>query len=365
LEDANTVVSDYFANRKTRVANSAELRASQKLPVNNEPFVSVVTPVYNGEPYLGECIESVLAQDYTNWEYIIVNNCSTDCTLGIANRYASLDARVRVLTNPTFVDAIRNHNIAVASISPGSKYCKVVSADDCLMACALRKMVQFAMEHPTVGIVGSYQQSKDGIKWKGLAEDVTVVSGREACRMHLLNHVYVFGSPTSVLYRSDLIRRTASFFPHLDPHADTSACFRCLRDCDFGFVHEVLSKERVHDAQISSRVREMEAGTPELLDLVDQYGPLYLTEDELLKRREEAVAAYYVMLGRAALKMAAREFWQFHKRKLAKLGYPLDWRRLILEIGKKFATELRNPKAAFRKFERALDERTGCGIKLV
>src|SRR4029077_184371 len=227
-----------------------------------------------------------------------------------------------------------------------------------LMPCALRKMVQFAMEHPTVGIVGSYQQSKDGIKWKGLAEDVTVVSGREACRMHLLNRVYVFGSPTSVLYRSDLIRRTASFFPHFQPHADTSACFGCLRDCDFGFVHEVLSKERVHDAQISSRVRKLEAGTPELLDLVDQYGPFYLTEDELLKRREEAVAAYYVMLGRAALKMAGRAFWQFHKRKLDELGYPLNRRRLLAEVITKASQELRRPIAALRKFECVLAQRT-------
>jgi hypothetical protein len=227
-------------------------------------------------------------------------------------------------------------------------------------------MVELAEAHPKVGIVGSYQQSKDGIKWKGLAEDVTVVSGRGACRMHLLDHVYVFGSPTSVLYRSDVIRRTASFFPHFEPHADTSACFRCLRDCDFGFVHEVLSKERVHDGQISSRVRKLEAGTPELLDLVDQYGPFYLTEDELLKRREEAVAAYYMMLASVALKMGGgREFWQFHKRKLAKLGYQFDWRRLVLGIGKKFAAELRNPIAAFRKFERVLAERSRRGVKLV
>jgi hypothetical protein len=214
--------------------------------------------------------------------------------------------------------------------------------------------------------VGSYQRSNDEIKWKGLPEDTTVISGREACRMHLLNSVYVFGSPTSVLYRSDLIRRTASFFPHLEPHADTSACFRCLRECDFGFVHEVLSKERVHEAQISSRVRKLEAGTPELLDLVDQYGRFYLTEDELLKRRAEAVAAYYMMLASVALKMGGgREFWQFHKRKLAKLGYQFDWRRLVLEIGRRFGIELRNPIAAFRKFERVLAERSRRAIKLV
>ena len=49
-----------------------------------QPLVSVLTPVYNGEPYLGECIESVLNQTYQNFEYIIVNNCSKDRTLEIA-----------------------------------------------------------------------------------------------------------------------------------------------------------------------------------------------------------------------------------------------------------------------------------------
>lgn len=333
--------------------------------MDNKPFVSVVTPVYNGEPYLGECIESVLAQDYTNWEYVIVNNCSTDCTLGIANRYASLDPRVRVLTNPTFVDAIRNHNIAVASISSSSKYCKVVSADDWITPDCLARMVELAEAHPKVGIVGSYQRSNDEIKWKGLPEDTTVISGREACRIHFLNRIYVFGSPTTVLYRSELIRRRPSFYPHSEPHADTSACFASLGDCDFGFVHEVLSHERVHEAQISSRVHKLEANTPALIDMLHRYGPLYLTEGELVKRQEEVLASYYVMLGRTALQMTGREFWQFHKRKLAKLGYPLDWRRLVLEIGKKFATELRNPIAAFRKFERVLAERTGREIKLV
>ena len=52
----------------------------------NLPFVSVVTPVYNGEKYLNECIECVLSQTYKNFEYIIQNNASTDRTLEIAHK---------------------------------------------------------------------------------------------------------------------------------------------------------------------------------------------------------------------------------------------------------------------------------------
>ncbi|MCB0227477.1 MAG: glycosyltransferase, partial [Anaerolineae bacterium] len=53
-----------------------------------QPLVSVVTPVYNTDKYLADCIESVLAQSYDNWEYVIINNCSTDRSLEIAQRYA-------------------------------------------------------------------------------------------------------------------------------------------------------------------------------------------------------------------------------------------------------------------------------------
>jgi glycosyltransferase involved in cell wall biosynthesis len=78
----------------------------------NEPLVSVVTPVYNGETYLAECIESVLAQTYSNWDYLILNNCSTDGTLGIAEEYARRDKRIRIQSNETLLPIIANHNKA-------------------------------------------------------------------------------------------------------------------------------------------------------------------------------------------------------------------------------------------------------------
>ena len=120
------------------------------------PLVSVLTPVYNGEQYLAECIESVINQKYSNWEYIIVNNCSTDRTIEIALEYAKKDSRIRVENNRKFVCCEENHNIAFRLISNESKYCKVVSADDWIYPECLIKLVDVAERNSKVGIVASY-----------------------------------------------------------------------------------------------------------------------------------------------------------------------------------------------------------------
>ena len=69
------------------------------MSTSKQPLVSVVTPVYNGATDLAQCIESVLAQTFPHWEYIIVNNHSTDGTLEIAERFARMDERIHVYSN--------------------------------------------------------------------------------------------------------------------------------------------------------------------------------------------------------------------------------------------------------------------------
>src|SRR6266849_6791651 len=127
-------------------------RSAQIMGVNDQPLVSVITPVYNGDQYLRECIESVLAQTYSNWVYTIVNNCSTDGTLAIAGEYAQRDKRIRIYSNDSLLDIIANHNRAFRLISADSKYCKVVSADDWLFPECLTKMVGVAEANPSVGL---------------------------------------------------------------------------------------------------------------------------------------------------------------------------------------------------------------------
>ena len=120
------------------------------------PLVSIVTPVYNNAQHLEECIESVLAQTYANWDCTIVDNCSSDGSAEIARRFAEKDPRIRVSENKRFLRALANHNAALRYISPASRYCKVVFGDDWIFPECLEKMVSLAEKHPSVGIVGAY-----------------------------------------------------------------------------------------------------------------------------------------------------------------------------------------------------------------
>src|SRR5690242_17822584 len=146
---------------------------------STQPLVSVLTPVYNGAEFLSECIESVLAQTYRNWEYTIVDNCSTDGTAEIARRYAAKDSRIRVHQNAEFLRAIPNHNNAFRQISPDSKYCKVVFGDDWIFPECLEQMVTVAEENPSVGLVSAFALEGNRVAWTGLPYPSRLVSGRE------------------------------------------------------------------------------------------------------------------------------------------------------------------------------------------
>jgi glycosyltransferase involved in cell wall biosynthesis len=309
-----------------------------------QPLVSVLTPVYNTERYLAECIESVLAQTYDNWEYIIVNNCSTDGTLDIAKAFTEKDPRIRIHNNKEFVDIITNHNLAFRQISTESKYCKIVSADDWLFSDCIKQMVNLAETNPTVGIVGSYTLHDEDIGNVGLPYPSTVVPGKDICRRSLLGGPYVFGAPTGLLYRSELVRNAKAFFPNLSPHADTAACYEHLQHCDFGFVHQILAYVRIHTGQTSERSRQINRYIAEHLRYLVQYGPIYLTKEELDNRLAEHMSTYYKFLAKNLFRGGDDEFWDYHKMELKERGYALDRLKLAKAAMFQVMDAVFNPK---------------------
>jgi glycosyltransferase involved in cell wall biosynthesis len=334
-----------------RVDKKSIAMSVYKMSTAEGPLVSVLTPVYNGEAYLAECIESVLAQSYLNWEYAIVNNCSTDGTLEIAERYARLDKRIHVYSNDVLLDLIASHNKAFRLISADSKYCKVVSADDWLFPECLMHMVGLAEANPSVGIVGSYQLRGGGrnwrdwqVRWDEVPYPSTVIPGHEICRSYLLGGPYVFGTPTSTLYRSDLIKGEDNFYPNSSAEADTSACYKCLQRSDFGFVHQVLSYERDEHVRMTTRSRSLNAYIPASVSDLLEYGEKFLSKDERDKRLGQLMRDYYMFLASSAINFRERQFWAYHKERLKTLGYPLSVTRLSKAIFVKLLDLLLNPK---------------------
>jgi len=314
-----------------------------------QPLVSVVTPVFNGAAHLRECLDSVLAQTYPNWDYTIVNNCSTDGTLEIAREYAARDSRIRIHNNDRFLRIIANYNNGFRQISPDSKYCKVVAADDWLFPECLERMVGLAEEHPDVAIVGAYGYGFDGthVVWDGLPYSSRVVPGRDACRAYLLGGPYVFGTPTSLLFRSDIVRSRHAFYNEDNLHADTEACVEFLADRNFGFVHQVLTYSRVQDESATALSRRFNTYYPGSLYVLKKYGSSYLDREEFSRVFRERMRNYYRYLARQVYKERGREFWDYHQEKLAQLGHPLSRFRLAAYALPPLLGALRRPGRTF------------------
>jgi len=313
------------------------------MALSTEPLVSVATPVYNGEKHLRECIESVLAQSYSNWEYTIVNNRSTDRSLEIAREYQASDRRIRVVTNERFVRVIENYNNAIRQTSARSAYCKIVAADDWLFPECLERMVSLFQANPRVGIVGAYQLCGTEVSWQGLPYTQSIVSGRDACRMELMGGPYLFGSPTTIMFRADLVRMRGTFFNEANLHADTEACFELLQQADFGFVHQILTFGRIGQGSLSSFSKRYNTYAPSLLYLLARYGAKCLSTEELAKRTAEVLRRYHRYLARQLFRWREPAFWQYHRAKLAELGYPVGRSRLALATARVVLEGLVNP----------------------
>ena len=197
-----------------------------------EPLVSIVTPVYNGARFLPQCIESVLAQTYQNWEYVIVNNCSSDESLTVAHRYAKRDSRIRIHNNTEFREAIANWNHALRQMSRLSVYCKIVHSDDWMFPECTAKMVELAENNPTVAVVGSYRLIGTRVGNHGIAYNERVLSGREICGRQLRGEADVFGNPSAVLFRSKNIRSREQLYEEQGPikvGQDIQVCMELLK----------------------------------------------------------------------------------------------------------------------------------------
>ena len=289
------------------------------------PLVSVVTPFYNTAQYLEACIQSVLAQTCCDFEYILVDNCSTDGAGEIAGKYAAKDSRIRLIRRTTLLSQVRNYNAALTEVSGDCSFVKIVQADDFIFPSCLESMLRVFEQYPSIGLVSSYWLKGDEVRGGGFPYTTSMLSGPDMARLYLRTGVWVFGSPTAVMYRAELVQKDRPFYDESQLHEDTDKCMQILKTWDFGFAHQVLSFSRADNESISSAVRNLQPVALDRYIVAQRYASTFFGDREASELRLRSRATYYRELACQAIRFRGRRFWKYHKDGLRTLGESIRW----------------------------------------
>lgn len=205
-----------------------------------ELMISVVMPVYNAEKCLDEAIESILTQTYTNFEFIIINDGSTDHSLEIIEKYKSEDERIILVS--------RENKGLVASLNEGidkakGKYIARMDADDISLPQRLEKQIEL-MEKENLDICGGDYLSID--------EEGSLVSlnmtpkGQEMCTLSLVSKV-PFAHPTVMIKKDFLDKHKLRYGQSQYKKAEDLDLWNRMHEkgAKFSNVNDIIFKYRI------------------------------------------------------------------------------------------------------------------------
>lgn len=198
------------------------------------PLVSIVTPSYNYAPFLVECIESVLAQDYPRIEYIVMDGGSTDETPAILRRYQD-----RIATISSAPDLGQSHAISRGLEGASGEIFAFLNADDAYLPGAVSAAVGALLAHPKAGVVygNAFHVAEDGTS-------VAAYPTRDFDREALKRSCYIC-QPAAFITRA-AFERAGGMDPSLHYVLDYDLLIRLAAENDFLRIDSYLAKSRVH-----------------------------------------------------------------------------------------------------------------------
>lgn len=259
------------------------------------PLVSVLMPAYNREKYIAEAIESVLAQTFTDFELIIVDDGSKDRTVEIARRFAS-DKRVHIYINERNLGQFPNRNRA-AQLASG-KYLKYVDSDDVAYPHCLQVMVSCMGRFPDAAIGLSEPFRKDMILPFQL-------SPLTAWREDLLGSGLFTKAPSSTIIRRDAFERCGGFRNSRAATEDTLFLYKICALFPTVLMPHGLHFYRVHSEQEVLGGLTLKQAMEEMV----RYVPQLIVSPECPLPKDEKLLAYGNVVGpflRYCLRLAAR-----------------------------------------------------------
>ena len=213
------------------------------------PAISVLMPVYNGERFLAEAIESILGQTFTDFEFVIIDDGSTDASPAILARYAAQDRRIRIR---------RQQNLGiVAALNQGLAECVAplvarMDADDVSMPTRFETQLPFMERNSTFAVVGTSFQviSEDGrrgsiVRFPQSASEVKVRLRDDNCLAH----------PT-VMMRRAAVLESGGYRELLRHSEDYDLWTRLAEKYPLANMSECLLQYRMHSQQVTSQHAE-------------------------------------------------------------------------------------------------------------
>lgn len=251
-----------------------------------KPTVSVLIPTYNYARYLPEAIDSVLAQDFDDFELIIADDASSDNTVEVCEAYARLDSRIRFFRHEENLGMVENWNWCLRQAK--GTYIKYLLADDkFLKPYALRRLVEAIEQHVGISLVTSAralidENSKITGVWNPLGLRSRNFSGKKLIRKSLIRGVNLVGEPTAVLFRRESTER--GFDVKYRQLVDLEMWFHLLQHGDLAYIRDPLCCFRRHVNQQTAHNRKIDCHLSETKCLFDQYGDRDIAGRFVIKR---------------------------------------------------------------------------------
>ena len=243
------------------------------------PRVTVLTTVYNGARYLDEAVDSILAEEFTDFEYVIVDDGSTDGTAAILARAASRDPRIIVLRNETNrgIAASANRGLAVAR----GEYIARIDCDDISMPGRFRREVATLDAHPEVVLVSmNYESiSADGVVLARSYRDHPSIVVE-----YLLNFSNALGGHSQVMFRRSTVEAVGGYDETCAAALDSDLWSRMVRHGRIVVLPEIGMRYRVHEESVSARsgATQVQVGKRVLQRTLSWYLGRSLSDHEVL-----------------------------------------------------------------------------------
>jgi glycosyltransferase involved in cell wall biosynthesis len=209
----------------------------------DRPTVTVLMPVYNGERYLKEAVSSILCQTFDEFEFLIVNDGSTDDSVDIIRSFS--DPRIQLVHNQENLKLIATLNKGI-ELSRG-KYIARMDSDDISLPDRLAKQLDFMEKRPGVGICGTWSRTfSDGaVTW-----ETKFPTDHETIKAHLLLNTAI--SHPTAMFNAPLLRKWGLRYETSAIHAeDYDLWCRASDVFSLANVPEILFLYRMHAGQIS------------------------------------------------------------------------------------------------------------------